>query len=151
MHEIKLKMVKEVVTNYPVDEPFVNTAKEAYDCLKPLLNDLPHETMYALYLNVDNKVIGIHQVSKGTVDGTRSHFRDIFAPALLCGAVKIVVVHNHPSGCLDISSNDIIFTEKVVEASRVIDVPVVDHVIIGGLDGGYVSLRDEQKCEFYTG
>ena len=80
-------------------------------------------------------------VSIGELAATNVHPREVFSPAIRKGAAGIVVVHNHPSGDPTPSTEDIAATRRLMEASRIVGIKLVDHVIIG--DGNYVSLRVE--------
>jgi|CXWL01.1.fsa_nt_gi DNA repair protein RadC len=148
MYEIKLKMVKEVVPGTSDGPTKINQPIDVYTVINPILRDLPHEVTYALYLTVDNELIGIHMVSKGTIDECRSAARDVFSAALVCSAYKVILVHNHPSGSLEVSESDERLTEYMINASKVIGVYFVDHVVVGAFDAGYVSIRQSNKVNF---
>lgn len=101
-----------------------------------------YETFWILLLNRANRVIGAYEVSNGSVAGTVVDAKLIFAVALKCLACSIVLSHNHPSGSLNPSQADIDLTRKLVEAGKVLDIIVVDHILIVA-DGWYYSFADE--------
>lgn len=93
-----------------------------------------------LALDTKNKVIGIFEISTGSLNASIIHPRDVFQRAILCNAASVILVHNHPSGDPTPSPEDVALTKKLVEAGRVMDISVLDHVICG--EGGFVSLRE---------
>ena len=88
-----------------------------------------------------------HLLSKGTVNASMVSVRDIFLTALKYEAVKLVMVHNHPSGDPTPSRDDILITEKVIKAGVMMDIRLADSIIIG--DGIYISIREKRLAEFY--
>lgn len=99
------------------------------------------ETCIALFLNRANNTIGWLKVSQGGITGTIIDQRIIFATALKCGASGIIISHNHPSGQLTPSRQDLQLTAKIVEAGKLLQIPILDHLIITA--EGYISLADE--------
>ena len=98
------------------------------------------ETAMMLALDTKNKVIGIFEISSGSLNASIIHPRDVFQRAILCNAASVILVHNHPSGDPTPSPEDIALTKKLVEAGRVMDISVLDHVIVG--EGSFVSLKE---------
>jgi DNA repair protein RadC len=121
---------------------------EIYEILKSLYRQLDddQEHMIMLVLNVSNEVIGFKVIASGTQTSGPADAKIIFRSALMLGATKIVLAHNHPSGNLKPSSADIRFTQKVIEAGRVMDIPLVDHLIM--THKGYISMRAGNCCKF---
>ena len=103
-----------------------------------------HEEFKILLLNHSNKVLGMATISKGGIAGTVTDIRIIFQNALKSHASNIIVAHNHPSGNSLPSDTDIQITRKLVEAGKVMDIQVLDHLILCG-DGTYISLADEGR------
>jgi DNA repair protein RadC len=99
------------------------------------------ESFVVVALNRHNKVLGFFKVSQGGVTGTVADPRVIFQFALLCNATGLVLAHNHPSGQVQPSSADIELTRKIVEAGKVLDVRVMDHVVVSS--ESYYSFADE--------
>jgi DNA repair protein RadC len=91
-------------------------------------------------LDPQNTVVGCEEVSKGSLNTTRTHPREIYKSALLANALGIILGHNHPSGCLEPSPEDVEFTQAVSRAGELIGVELYDHVIV--TDEGYTSLRE---------
>ena len=98
------------------------------------------EEVKVILLNRANVVLGIYELSKGGISGTVVDVRIILGVALKCNASSIVLVHNHPSGNLKPSEPDKDITSKVKEACRILEVPLLDHLIISRY--GYFSFAD---------
>ena len=110
---------------------------------RPLLCDLMHEEFWVLLLNRANTIIGKEQISKGGLTGAVADPRLIFRSAIDRRAAAIVVCHNHPSGNLSPSEQDIRLTKNLVEAGKVLEIPVLDHIII--TQHGFYSFADEGR------
>ena len=118
----------------------VKTSKDAYTHVAPMLSDLPHEEFWILLLNRSNKIIKTELVGRGGVSGTVADVRIILKSAIEHLASSIVLAHNHPSGNLQPSKEDINLTNKAKEAARFFDIQVIDHIIVG--DADYYSFAD---------
>jgi DNA repair protein RadC len=103
--------------------------------------DLPHEEFWVMLLNRANRVIKKKRISEGGVSGTVADPKLIYKMALEELASGVVIAHNHPSGNLQPSKNDIELTKKLKEAGKFLEVYLVDHLIIA--DTGYFSFADE--------
>lgn len=99
------------------------------------------ELLVELLLNVKGEVESKEIISIGELSATNVHPREVFSPAIRKGAAAVVIAHNHPSGDPTPSDEDIIATRRLIEASRIVGINLVDHVIIG--NGSYISLRAE--------
>ena len=129
-------------TNEIVSEKIkVLSSSNAYSILKSKLSDLPHEEFWVLFMTRSNSVIKTECISRGGVSGTVVDVRLILKPAIECLASSIILAHNHPSGNLKPSQEDINLTKKIKEASRFVDISLQDHLIIG--DQTYLSFADE--------
>ncbi len=98
------------------------------------------EEFKVILLNNSNEVLGIYPLSKGGITGCIVDIRLIFAVALKCNATGIILTHNHPSGKLKPSFQDITTTKKVKSASLILDIQLLDHIII--TKNGFYSLSD---------
>lgn len=121
--------------------PKVNSSKDAYNSISPLLSDLQHEEFWIIYLNRNNEILKQENISKGGVSGTIADSKIIFKSAIESLASAMILCHNHPSGNLKPSNADIQLTKKLQEAGIMLDIPVLDHLIIGEKD--YFSFSDE--------
>lgn len=106
------------------------------------LHEKAQEEFYSLYLNTKNKIVGFEMVSRGTLNSSLVHPREVFKGALLANAHAIILAHNHPSGEVDPSHADKSITEIFRKAGQLLNVEVLDHVIIG-CTGRYFSLREK--------
>lgn len=116
-------------------------AAMVYQHLKPFLGDLNHEEFYIIMLNHANEIIHTKQVSKGGMSSTIVDGKIIFNLALTFQASAIIVSHNHPSGNLNPSKQDIILTKSLREFGNYIDLPLLDHIIF--TDNGYFSFAEQ--------
>ena len=98
------------------------------------------ETAQMLALDTKNKVIGIFSLSIGSLNASIIHPRDVFQRAILSNAASVILVHNHPSGDPTPSPEDMELTRKLVEAGKMLDITVLDHVIVG--EGAYISMKE---------
>lgn len=98
----------------------------------PLLRDEVKEKFIIVCLNSANKVIKHETISIGNLNSSVVHPREIFKVAIESSSASIILIHNHPSGNPEPSNEDISITKKIVEAGKIIDIPVFDHIIIAG-------------------
>jgi DNA repair protein RadC len=116
-------------------------SRDVYDVMLPKMIDLSHEEFWVLLLNQSNHIIGKSRISSGGVVGVFVDAKMVFKPAIEALAPSIVLVHNHPSGNLKPSKEDIELTRKLQEAGKNLDVKVMDHVIVS--HSGFFSFRDD--------
>lgn len=119
----------------------ITSSKDIFQIFQPQFLDLPHEEFHVLLLNRSNAVIRKEFVSRGGVSGTVVDPKIIFKIALQHLASSIILCHNHPSGNLRPSDQDISLTKKLKEAGVLLEIPILDHLIIS--DMGYFSFADE--------
>ncbi len=119
----------------------ITSSKHAYEEIQDVLSDLAHEEFWVIYLNRKNEIIKKINISKGGVSGTIADSKIIFKNAIEQLASAIILCHNHPSGNLTPSHEDKLLTKKLVETGKMLDLPVLDHIIVGEKD--YFSFADE--------
>ncbi|MEK9506419.1 RadC family protein [Gaopeijia maritima] len=107
----------------------------------PVLRDLDQEEFHALLLNTQHRVVREVFVTRGILDASLIHPREVFRPAVAAGAAAVILVHNHPSGDPSPSPEDRAVTRQLAGAGRTLGIPVLDHVIVG--DGRWAALSDE--------
>ena len=117
----------------------------AYD-LVPLLKEFyrtnkDKENFVVVALNTNSEVISIRTVSVGTINASLVHSREVFRFAILENANSIILSHNHPSGNLQPSNEDISTTRKLKQSAEIIGIPILDHIIIG--DGYYSFVQND--------
>jgi len=120
----------------------VNGSRSVYNVLRRHLVDLNHEEFWILLLSRNCKIIAKELISKGGLSGTVADPKVIFGIALQHQASSIILAHNHPSGNLKPSQQDIDLTKKIHAAGRILDIGVLYHLII--TDGGFFSFADEE-------
>ena len=119
----------------------VHTSSTSYELIKPFFSGLAHrEEFWIILLDRGLRVIGTVKLSEGGVSGTVADPKLIFGAALVAQASCIVAAHNHPSGQLRPSEEDIRLTRKLVEGGRMLDIIVQDHIIV--TESGYYSFAD---------
>lgn len=123
----------------------ITSSGNVYEILKPFYKDIMdyREFAFVVYLNRANKVIGVLKISEGGCAGTVVDPKLVFQGALLCNAQAIVLSHNHPSGNLKPSENDISLTKKCVELGKMLELNVLDHIIL--TSEGFYSFADEGR------
>jgi len=122
----------------------LSNPSDVYDLVKDELANSDREMLLSVMLTVKNQLIGVETVSIGLINTTSMLPREIFKSAILANAVSIVLCHNHPSGELIPSKEDIQFTNVIVDAGKLLGISVFDHLIVS--NKGYQSLRD--YCKF---
>lgn len=113
--------------------------QDAYQFLRHVRN-ADRERLHSIMLDAANHVVGCEEVSRGSLNTTRTVPREIYKGALLANALGIILGHNHPSGTLEPSNEDIEFTRLVRKAGELLGVELYDHIIVS--DRGYTSLRE---------
>lgn len=119
----------------------ITGSKDVADYFQSMLGDLNHEEFWILLLDRGNKIMDSFRVSEGGISGTVIDVRKILKVAIEKQASSIILCHNHPSGTLQASDADLKITRKITDASKLMDISVLDHVIIG--NDKYYSFADE--------
>jgi DNA repair protein RadC len=119
----------------------ITGSRDAYKIFYPLLADLNHEEFWILLMGKSNKVIGTHLISKGGQAATVVDPKVIFQVAIENHAASIILAHNHPSGSLKPSQQDLDMTKKIIAGGRILEISIFDHLII--TDDAYYSFGDE--------
>jgi len=123
------------------EKPQIKKSSTAFKLLHPILGDLKTEEFWCLYLNQTNKVIHLEKLTQGGINHSVVDVRILFKIALEKYATGIIIAHNHPSGNLTPSGEDIAITKKISQAGELLDVSLLDHLIV--TQGGYISFNDE--------
>lgn len=121
--------------------PKITSSNDCHRELSPVLTDLTHEEFWILLLNRANEVLAKLQISVGGLSGTVADPKIIYKIALEHGASYVVLAHNHPSGNLKPSPEDLHLTKKLVSAGKLLDLPVLDHLII--TNKSFFSFNDD--------
>ncbi len=121
LHQTKWFSSKKITSPQDVAEMFI-----------PILRDEVKEVFMVVCLNSSNKVIKFEKISIGNLNSSVVHPREIFKVAIENNSASIILIHNHPSENPEPSNEDISITKKIVEAGKIMDIPVFDHIIIAG-------------------
>ncbi|GAA5088529.1 DNA repair protein RadC [Chryseobacterium ginsengisoli] len=123
------------------EKPVISNSNGAYQIFKNHLSDLRTEEFWAIFLNQSNKVIHLAQLTQGGINQSIVDVRILFKTALDHYSTGIIIAHNHPSGNLKPSREDIDITQKIKEAGKMLSIHLLDHLII--TQNSYFSLSDE--------
>ena len=118
----------------------VRSAPRAWKLLRPLLEHRPTEEFWVLLLDSKHRILGLAQVSVGSLSSSLVHPREVFGPAVRMGAAAVLCAHNHPSGDPEPSAEDVDVTRRLLDSGRLLGIPLLDHIVLG--DGSYLSLRE---------
>jgi DNA repair protein RadC len=136
---VSLKLVKESSMLYR--ERSVRSPEDGYKLLNLFLSDKDREHFIVVSLDTKNQPISINVCHIGSLNASIVHPREVMKSAILSNAASILVGHNHPSGMVEPSCEDIEVTKRLVEAGKIIGIDVLDHIIVG--DGAYTSLKEK--------
>ncbi|MBI1805078.1 MAG: DNA repair protein RadC [Ignavibacteria bacterium] len=118
-----------------VENKCIRSPDDAAKIVREHLQGADREHFVGLYLNSANYLIGIHTISVGILNSSLVHPREVFKLAYMMNAASVIVSHNHPSGNVEPSSEDITMTKQLVEAGKILGIPLHDHIIITENDG----------------
>lgn len=127
----------------PCDYPCIRSPADAAAILQPLLMLLDHEELWVLVLDSRHHVLATVQTYVGTVNSSVLRAAELFRQAIVRNSPAIIVCHNHPGGDPSPSPEDIATNEQLVQAGKLLDIELVDHLIIG--NPGYQSLRERNR------
>jgi DNA repair protein RadC len=148
---VVLHRVGEATLNqYKAAQTLMDSPEAAFNLWQEVVADDPghepdKEHLVAVLVNSKMRMIGYHVVSVGSLNEAIAHPREVFRAAILAGAYAFILMHNHPSGDPTPSQADMRVTRKIVEAGKIMDISLLDHVIVGSADGGrapYYSFRE---------
>lgn len=123
-----------------MDDPAIRGPADVFARLGPHLRDLAQEEFHALLLNTQHRIVRGVLITRGILDASLIHPREVFRMAIVESAAGMILVHNHPSGDPTPSREDRMVTDQLVKAGEAVGIPVLDHVIIG--DSSFVSLAE---------
>lgn len=121
----------------------ITCAEDVFNLMHEKLKDKKEEHFYILMLDTKNNLIGEQLITKGILDASIIHPREVFKPAIKNSAAKIILVHNHPSGDATLSFEDKEMTDKLIKAGEELGIKVLDSVIVGGDE--WRGWKDENK------
>jgi DNA repair protein RadC len=122
--------------------PTINSPADAAALVAFDMSALEQEVLSVILLDTRNQVIDIVEVYKGSINSSQVHVGELFKPAIRRNAAALIVVHNHPSGDPTPSPDDIAVTRSIVQAGKLLDVDVLDHMVIGHGRDRWVSMKE---------
>ena len=126
----------------------ITSPEEAAGFAASFFKDSDKEMIYVCTLNGHGEPVAMEMVAKGGVNYCHVDMAQIYKTAIISNASGIICFHNHPSGSIEPSKEDRLLTEKMKTAGRYLDIPLRDHIIIGG-DGAFYSFNEnEEKTEY---
>jgi len=133
-----ISLVKEKSCNYP-EFTYVDSPESCAKIIEMVFDasNLPEERLWLISLDGARKISGLFEVSHGTLMSSLVHPREIFSRAILSGAASIILVHNHPSGMMEVSEQDREVSQRIKQAGELIGIRLDDHVIVGS--GDFIS------------
>ena len=142
-----IEVVQETSKKYEGD---LKSIKDSYTAVKAFkeifrIDKQAEEVLALLCLDTKNKIIGAFEVSRGTINSSMAHPREVYKRALLMNSARIMLCHNHPSGEVEPSSADDAMTKRMKEASELIGIDLLDHFIIGNGENDFYSYRAETE------
>lgn len=137
---VSIRLVQDapIYSEIPIKNP-----EDAVRLIGKYLCDMDREVFCVINLKANGIPLNCHFVSMGALDHTIVHPRELFKASILSNAAAMIGVHNHPSGNLNPSKSDISMTKRLVEVCAIMDIPLYDHIIVGGGHGQFFSFRAE--------
>ena len=137
-----LKVVKETSGRHDVDKK-IQGPDYIFNITQNVIraSEYPEENLWLITLDTKNNITGIFTVSTGSLNASIVHPREVFKRAVLQNAASIIICHNHPSGDVTPSREDINITKRLYEAGKILGIELLDHIIIG--DNKYTSLKEK--------
>ncbi|NTW09118.1 MAG: DNA repair protein RadC [Anaerolineaceae bacterium] len=124
----------------PIERVIINSPEEAANLIRYEMSGLDHEEIWTMLLDTRNKLIEIKHIYVGSLNSAFARTAEIFKPAILANAAGIILAHNHPSGESNPSPEDIAMTRNLVQAGRMLDIDLVDHLVIAANE--FTSLKE---------
>ncbi len=135
-----IELGRRLTLESPEERPAITSPADAARLVQYEMSALEQEELRVLLLDTRNRVLKISTVYRGSLNASQVRVGELFKDAIRRNAAAIIVVHNHPSGDPSPSPEDIAITRAIVEAGKLLDVRVLDHLVIGG--GRFVSLKE---------
>lgn len=139
--EYKVQLVR--AGSVAVPSRLYRSAEDAVEIFRQQLGDPDREHFAAVYLDNQGSFLGFHVVAIGTVNLLNATAREVFRVGVHCGAVSVVLLHNHPSGHAEPSPHDIVLTRELEVVGMALGIGVIDHVVVGS--EACVSLRETNR------
>lgn len=138
---VHVRLVKEA--SFYSEKP-LKYPRDVQELMAKEMAEYDREAMCILNLTMDGKVINMNVASIGTINAALVSAREIFKCSILSNAAGIIMIHNHPSGNLEPSKEDILVTKKMIKCGELMGIDVKDHIIVGGRSGEIFSFQENE-------
>lgn len=141
---VNIRLVKEpsLYSEKPLHSP-----EDMKELVAKELASYDREVMCVLNMKTNGQVINMNIVSVGSINSALVSPREVFKSAILANAANVILVHNHPSGSVEPSREDILLTKRLEDCGNLLDIPVLDHVIVGGTTGEMFSFKSNDQMD----
>ena len=141
-NKVSLRLVNEKTCEY--NPTIIHTPADVVKFIDDMEDIKNHaeERIYCIAMNTKNEIISFSQIAQGSIDNCNFDIKGLFKTILLCNASKFILIHNHPSGDSSPSERDYQVTEKIKEASKIMGIEFLDHIVIA--QNGYASCYDRK-------
>lgn len=126
----------------------ITSPADAVKVLGDFLCEMDREVMCVINLRTDGTPINCNIVSMGTINQTLAEPKELFKTSILSNAAEMIIVHNHPSGELNPSKQDIMVTDRMLKLTELMGIKLADHVIVGGDNSQYFSFREKKLLQY---
>jgi DNA repair protein RadC len=124
----------------PTERPVIHSPSDAFNILQAFLGLLDHEELWVMGLDTRNRVMSLTKLYQGSVNASQVRVAEVFRQAIVDNAPAIILAHNHPSGDSAPSPEDVAVTRAVVQAGKLLDIDVLDHIVVCA--AGYASMKE---------
>jgi len=125
---------------HPTERPIINSPSDVAQLFIPFIGFLDHEELWVACLDTRNRLRCLVALYKGSVNTSQVRVAEVFRQAIIENASAVVVAHCHPSGCIDPSPDDVAVTRAFVQAGKLLDIEILDHLIVAG--NQFVSMKE---------
>jgi DNA repair protein RadC len=125
---------------HPTERPVIHSPQDAYDILRCFLSVLDHEELWVVNLDTRHRMMNLTKLYQGSVNSSQIRVAEVFRSAIADNAPAILLAHNHPSGDPTPSPDDVSVTHTIVQAGKLVDIEVLDHLVI--CPDKFVSLKE---------
>ncbi|MCB0119587.1 MAG: DNA repair protein RadC [Anaerolineales bacterium] len=136
-----IELGRRLTLESPEEKPAINSPADAAALVQYDMSALEQEHLRVMLLDRRNRVLEVVEVYKGSVNSSQVRVGELFKDAIRANASAVIVVHNHPSGDPTPSPDDVAVTRAIVQAGKLLDIDVLDHLVIG--QGKWVSLKEK--------
>ena len=137
-----IELGRRLMLESPEERPTINSPADAAALVQYEMSALEKEEMRVILLDTRNHVVDIVTVAHGSLNAAQMRIGEVFTPAVRKNVAALIAVHNHPSGEPTPSPNDVAITRALIEAGKLLDIEVLDHLVIGL--GKYISLKEKK-------